>query len=126
MKPCSICLEVKPLAHRSSRCKDCHNIYMRQHYLDNKQKYIEKAARNNLKTRDKVRAEKQKPCADCGKSFPYYVMDFDHLSDKAFNISESMAKVGWTKLKLEIDKCEVVCSNCHRIRTFDRSNAPLA
>lgn len=120
MKPCSVCSELKPLATRSSRCKDCHNAYTRQHYADNKQAYVDKARRNNEKVREQVRRAKEKPCSDCGVKYPYYVMDFDHLSNKSFNISEQMAKVGWTKLKQEIDKCDVVCSNCHRARTFQR------
>jgi len=63
------------------------------------------------------------PCKDCNNFFPYYVMDFDHLKDKSFQISRH--KNHTKKLdvvKQEIDKCELVCSNCHRIRTNNRKN----
>lgn len=123
MKTCSDCGENLPLedfATRSSKCKPCHRQYTRNHYANNKQYYIDKARKNNRIAKEKVRVEKEKPCADCGVSYPYYVMDFDHLGDKEFNISEYTAKYGWARLKKEIDKCDVVCANCHRIRTFSR------
>lgn len=63
------------------------------------------------------------PCADCQLLFPYYVMDFDHVTDdKEKAISVAMNQ-GWSKSKLEeeIAKCELVCANCHRLRTHERS-----
>lgn len=58
---------------------------------------------------------------DCGGRFPYYVMDLDHLRDKKFNLSDvSRHAHSIVKVKKEIEKCEVVCSNCHRVRTFTR------
>lgn len=74
-----------------------------------------------LKIRTLINASKDKPCKDCKVSYPSYVMDFDHKNpcDKLFNVGEG--GVGYEALKLEILKCDVVCSNCHRIRTFDRT-----
>lgn len=60
------------------------------------------------------------PCTDCGGYFHFSMMDFDHVNgDKRSNIA-------WMKcsnidtLKSELDKCELVCSNCHRYRTYTR------
>lgn len=63
------------------------------------------------------------PCKDCGRKFMSCVMDFDHVSgEKIDNVSTLMAKKSsWKKIKEEISKCELVCANCHRIRTFLRS-----
>lgn len=65
-----------------------------------------------------VKKVKDVPCADCGIKYPSYVMDFDHLNpeEKEGRISY-LVHLSWKRLKKEIDKCEVVCSNCHRIRT---------
>lgn len=67
---------------------------------------------------------KDVPCADCGVRYPPWVMDFDHVRDeKEFNI----AKMTYQKpevIEREAEKCDVVCSNCHRQRTHDR-NLPL-
>lgn len=61
------------------------------------------------------------PCADCGENYPYWIMDFDHLDDKAFNISAFRTVTSDIDVvKREIEKCEVVCSNCHRDRTHNR------
>lgn len=63
------------------------------------------------------------PCADCGKRYPHYVMDFDHVSDdKEANVSDlKRSGVSESRLLAEIAKCEVVCANCHRARTWKRS-----
>lgn len=59
-------------------------------------------------------------CADCGEN-NHIVLDFDHLRDKKYNISR-MVHDGFSvkAIKKEIEKCEVVCANCHRIRTYNR------
>ena len=65
---------------------------------------------------------KSKPCMDCGRTYPHYVMDFDHVrGTKDMNVSAG-ARNGWSpeRLQTEIGKCELVCANCHRIRTFTR------
>lgn len=56
-------------------------------------------------------------CLDCGKSFPNCCYDFDHRDPiiKSFNISENMSK-SLIELEIEADKCDLLCSNCHRIR----------
>jgi hypothetical protein len=56
------------------------------------------------------------PCADCGESDPI-VLEFDHLGDKLFNIGEALTYRNWESILAEIEKCEVVCANCHRRRT---------
>jgi hypothetical protein len=62
------------------------------------------------------------PCADCGICYPYYVMDFDHMRDKKFNVARGTS-AGWRLETIidEVAKCEIVCANCHRMRTFRRS-----
>jgi len=63
------------------------------------------------------------PCLDCGEYFPYYVMDYDHVrGEKLTNVARlARGKAGKQKLLDEIGKCELVCSNCHRSRTHNRS-----
>ena len=74
--------------------------------------------------RERVIDAKSVPCMDCALTFPYYVMDFDHRPDevKLFNIAEyARLKPSMAQLEAEIAKCDVICSNCHRIRTYERS-----
>jgi hypothetical protein len=64
------------------------------------------------------------PCVDCGINYPYYVMDFDHVrGQKHANVMELVSTLSKKKIDLEIAKCEIVCSNCHRIRTHMRKMA---
>ncbi len=60
-------------------------------------------------------------CVDCGESNPI-VLDFDHVrGNKVYTISWLRKKpFSLKRIQEEIDKCEVRCSNCHRIVTFNR------
>ena len=68
-----------------------------------------------------VRTAKDNPCVDCGKRYPHYVMDFHHEGDekKVATISKMVrqpSKYAIEMLKKEIEKCTLLCSNCHRLR----------
>lgn len=69
---------------------------------------------------------KAKPCMDCGNCFPSVCMDFDHrnATTKRDSVS-SMVEGGREALMAEIAKCDLVCSNCHRIRTSRRRASAL-
>lgn len=77
-----------------------------------------------LTLRKMVDAFKAVPCADCGCSYPPYVMQFDHVdaTNKTMNICEMVSRRMPTDaaLRTEIAKCEVVCANCHAERTHQR------
>jgi predicted transcriptional regulator len=66
-------------------------------------------------------------CIDCKIMYPYYVLDFDHVNGlKIENIGKMVYWHSIEDILKEIEKCEVVCSNCHRERTHKRSNAAIA
>jgi len=132
-KICSKCKHFKEHNVRKggtaqSYCIDCTREYSQSHYQKNKGKHNERRVVNQKNYRDKMRALvaqlKDVPCADCGQRFPHYVMDFDHLEDveKLGDIANMAVGASMVKLLAEIEKCEVVCSNCHRIRTWNRSH----
>ncbi len=66
---------------------------------------------------------RQHPCTDCGEK-DIIVLDFDHVRGTKRQGISVMIRVGykWEDILLEIDKCEVVCANCHRKRTAKRGN----
>lgn len=97
----------------------------REHYQAHKAVMKARAKAHNKKVREQlnlvVRRAKDKPCMDCGIKYPYYVMQFDHLGEKAFNIAEAPGSaIPLPRLLREIAKCEVVCANCHMERTHQR------
>lgn len=100
----------------------------RRHYEANKEKIKARAIEHRKNIRKQiqnlVRESKQVPCADCGESYPSYVMDFDHRGDKAFNVGAWSRHVNTVNaVRAEIDKCDIVCANCHRERTFGQKSA---
>lgn len=136
-KVCSVCERRKELIYfsfkskstgqRSAACKQCHAKYSKKHYKANSNKYKERAALSNgtlrIRSRDWVRLyKKDKPCVDCGVSFHHAAMDFDHTgTDKKAGIAVLAARgASVVSLLSEIAKCDLVCANCHRIRTYKR------
>lgn len=63
---------------------------------------------------------KNKPCLDCKNSFPPECMDFDHVRGEKVANPGNMFTWSQESILAEIAKCDLVCSNCHRIRTFKR------
>jgi hypothetical protein len=118
---------VKPGNRRVGQCKKCKCAYNKIWYAKNKKAHVGICAKRRKEWHDTLKsfvdAEKSKPCADCGSSYPPYVMDFDHLgkAPKKGALSR-MVWEGWSlaEIKKEIAKCEVVCANCHRKRTHNR------
>lgn len=68
-----------------------------------------------------VKEAKARPCADCGIQYASHVMQFDHLGDKEFSIGQRGRNLSRRRLLAEIQKCEVVCANCHAERTYQRA-----
>lgn len=65
-------------------------------------------------------------CVDCGEK-NHIVLDFDHLRDKKYNVSRMIHDgFSWKAIMREVSKCEVVCANCHRIRTHFRLTSKTA
>lgn len=84
--------------------------------------YFKERTAKNIKELNKL---KDVTCHDCGKTFPHYVLEFDHVPErgkKKFNLTRC-AYVGTLKspeFLEELAKCDVVCANCHKIRTYKR------
>lgn len=70
---------------------------------------------------DKIKA--QTPCADCRQRFHPVAMDFDHGDSPKTRGVAVMVGSGYRLdlIKSEIAKCEIVCANCHRVRTWTRN-----
>jgi hypothetical protein len=114
-KICSTCQTKKPISEfydskthshgKASVCKSCFNIYCQQRWIERKIKAI---------------IYKGSKCVDCGLSYPnthYAVYEFHHLNpeQKEFNWTKMRLR-NWDSVKKELDKCDLLCANCHRIR----------
>lgn len=114
--------------------------YHHKWHQDNKEKrlpiIIQQTKDRKEKYKQRINEIKNVSCKDCGNRFHPHAMDFDHL--ESINKHEILRPVnklkagsgmvrfairfGWDKFLEEIAKCEIVCSNCHRMRTYNRSN----
>jgi len=79
-------------------------------------------AKIRREARELVRQVKSAPCTDCRVTFHFSAMDLDHVrGKKKDNIATMVMKTySLDTLREELAKCEVVCSNCHRVRTYLR------
>jgi hypothetical protein len=91
-----------------------------RYYAANREREIERVTRRQAATTAFLRELRNVPCADCGGRFEGHQMDFDHRnpSEKAFNLCSGRAALkSREQLLAEAAKCDVVCANCHRLRT---------
>lgn len=106
-------------------CKECQTRYNRKWYRENREEQVRKAAERRKRVREEARdyliTAKSNPCTDCGNSFHWFAMDFDHVGDKVADIHQ-MVRRGFplARIREEISKCELVCAVCHRLRTWNR------
>lgn len=113
----------------NSWCKKCHNSHTKKVRDSNieernrRAQYLRKIKREELR-QVIFNYLKDKGCITCGEA-DRVVLDFDHKDqkEKEFSISEGLARV-YSKQKVlkEIEKCDVLCSNCHRRKTAKQLN----
>lgn len=130
-KVCTTCNEPKPdtleFFSRMSKdskefrgsCKGCQNKNLRRWQKANPENIKISRTKTNVAIKALSDRLKSAPCTDCGKTYPPCVMDWDHVrGEKLYNPGNMLHKCMTAKYLIEIEKCELVCSNCHRIRTF--------
>jgi len=121
---CTVCGFYRTVVSRRKHiCFTCNGREWARDNIDkpSQQRNIERRRKNISENRQAILEAKNVPCTDCGKVYPSYVMDFDHRpgEHKSFTLANAAARKVETVIA-EIAKCDVVCSNCHRIRTHDR------
>lgn len=131
LKQCTKCKELKKESEYGNRlgkkhytCKECIKIAQKKQYQNNKKYYLDRNRELRSSNRSWYQELKNNtPCAKCGNYYPYYVMDYDHIdpSSKILCIAHMMGHSKKAILK-EISKCELLCANCHRIKTYETSN----
>lgn len=97
----------------------------RKHYKNNKEQYYTRIHhQHEVKRQYIIDIKKKSSCADCGTD-NYICLEFDHLPQYTKLLALSNPRVlSWSfeKIDVEIAKCEIVCGNCHKIRTHNRRN----
>ena len=103
-KQCGETDKTKMMSHGQGRkcyclCKKCHNLNTIARGRSNKLKYVN---------------YKGGCCEKCGYNKCIDALDFHHTSNEKDLNFTSMRYWKFERAKLELDKCQLLCSNCHR------------
>lgn len=142
-KICTFCNETKKMQdfylkdslnnRYHSHCKQCYKIkrlsYQQIHYEKYGQQYRERAKiRKNIIQKQRyiqlLDYLDGKSCEYCGFN-DIRALEFDHIDQntKSFGIARALSDcLKWETILAEINKCRLLCANCHRIRTAEQQN----
>lgn len=132
-KMCHSCYEGKesfPVikGKEKSICKDCYTqLYGDIFEIEKKQKENRRKIEKEIKFKNLTfvfNILKESVCENCGNK-DFRVLEFDHrfreLKDD--NVSNLITNGTIKKLKEEISKCDILCANCHKIKTHRENNS---
>lgn len=135
-KMCTKCRETKPLEHfyfkkigrYESFCRPCCSERARNYQHANA-KLVQTRKMQYERKRRKWRAQfaieylSTHPCVDC-RNIDIRVLEFDHVRGVKRRTVSDLLMRGYAEKTIleEIAKCDVVCTNCHKIRTAKQQN----
>jgi hypothetical protein len=136
MRICNVCKEEKEddnflfrnkeKGTKHSACSLCYKDIRKRSYEKNKKYYIDKSKRYEKDIRDWYHEIKSSlKCQECGFSHPA-ALDFHHIGKKESEVSNIIKSCNKDRILEEIEKCIVLCSNCHRIHHFNERRGNLA
>lgn len=126
---CRLCYVQKPLTEFHRRgdgylhwCKACRKTHDASYYQLRRDELMARKRQREAELVSWMRAVKSGPCADCGRRFHPAAMTFDHLpgTTKRSDIATLVRRTSIRLASEEIAKCELVCANCHAVRTYER------
>lgn len=143
MKACTKCHKIKALeqffvkdratGRLHAQCKDCYKehrlTYAAAHYKKYGDAYRERAKIRRATVKKGLQAHmllylKDHPCTICGED-DVRTLEFDHLEPalKSFGIAKAITDGRkWADILIEIEKCRVLCANCHKKHTALQNN----
>src|SRR2546425_1354527 len=135
MRACTKCGVVKPLEafppvrrgepRLQTWCRTCFADYGARYYSEHRETARARLRANFLAARAENKRQlieylQAHPCIDCGET-DIIVLEFDHVRDKRDNIATLVSSSRtWPRILAEVQKCEVRCANCHRLKTAQR------
>ena len=120
---CEHCnLKFTPSKHKKTQRFCSTKCRQAAHYQNNKQQYADKFKeyyRTRVDALNKIKLEAG--CATCGYNAHPAALEFNHIdpSQKTANVADKITSWSWERVLEEVDKCEVLCSNCHHIHSYE-------
>lgn len=138
-KICSVCKTEKCISEfpfkntikniKHSACLECWKEIRKRSYEKNKQAALDRNKKNNKKTIDWFKEYKSTlKCSQCGENH-ISCLDFHHTrpTEKEYSVSNMLnSTYSINRIKKELDKCIVLCSNCHRKHHYNEKKGPIA
>ena len=131
-RTCTKCFLQKPIEEfgwkdrtinkRHAVCKECTAKRSSAWYYQNREHHIQNVAANSKSYRAQAgkyvyQYLSTHPCVDCGETDPV-VLEFHHLGNKEADVASLVGRGhSLEKIIKEIEKCEVLCGNCHKRKT---------
>ena len=128
LKKCTKCQRELPLDNfrwknksegkKHSQCKECQKAQEKQHYRESlERRESVRATTNSQKITNMILVEEARSqgCKKCGEKRSY-VLDFHHRNgeEKVETINHMIKSASSKTLQAELEKCDVLCANCHR------------
>jgi hypothetical protein len=151
MKKCFVCNEIKTIDQfnndsdhkdgKSYKCKDCNNIASKNYRKKNLKKCLKTCSKYYTDNRESLlinmrerriqcvnwfkNLKDNQLCLDCKQPYSHYILEYDHLdpTTKVRAVSH-LIEGDKEKVLAEIAKCDLVCRNCHKARTYSRKSHP--
>ena len=134
MKTCSKCNGSKPLSDfhafkrskdgHQSICKSCMKIAYRKCRKQKHKHYRAVQLARENRNRDRfIDWKKEQSCMQCGMN-NYVCLELHHRDpkEKDIDVSDACRSWAWKRLAKELQKCDILCANCHRIEHHKRRN----
>jgi phosphoenolpyruvate carboxylase len=127
MKYCGTCKNEKQLSEFNKNkgkkdglntiCRECSKVKAKEFYNTHKEQHLKNVYKNRDRYKEQIdiyiTSVKSVGCKYCQEKMEC-CLDFHHLSDKEFSIGEKKYWYCLDRLIEEINKCVVICANCHR------------
>ncbi len=134
IKTCKKCKSDRPVEQfslnkrrkdgRQDWCKPCIKVRDAENYIENKGRFAKWSKDRRLRVRTQVfEWLLEHPCIECGED-DIIVLEFDHRTQttKRFDVMSATHGHSWKTILEEIQKCDVLCANCHKRRTAKMMN----
>lgn len=117
MSNCSRCGGAELGKRHGNLCQWCHLTDVRKRYENNKASHQLRRRESRRKLKEELILHKGTECEMCGYEFTgenHAAFDFHHINPKEKE-GYVLSRGNQEKNKIEVEKCMLVCSNCHRI-----------
>ncbi len=103
-----------------SRCNDCHSIKEKEWRKNSQKRISENAKARRLKRKQKCIDYLGGKCSQCGYSKCSRALTFHHHGNEKTKEISQMIDWSWSKVKIELNKCTLLCFNCHMEEHYEK------